>query len=260
MLVIQPVLMVAAAWGMVPLAKAIGCSRPQVGVMALAAGTSNNGFTLGAFLCYSVLDPPEAALAYATAFVTVTSFSIVVLFYPLARHYGQDPSDDGSTLKLILSTFTDLRAMPLYAGITGVILAITQTPFPDVIQQWWLLDVLFYVCSFGAYLGIGLRLRLGDSFALMKHHALLAGVKFVAIPLIAAVLLVLIGLTPWPLDRLGQQVVRIETAMPVAIMTVMLANLFHLDVRMASALWVWNTVVFIAVPLGVILWVYTNSV
>ena len=42
--------------------------------------------------------------------------------------------------------------------------------------------------------------------------------------------------------------------MPAGIIMVMLANLFGLDARMASVLWMWNTVMFLAIPLGVILW------
>ena len=49
---------------------------------------------------------------------------------------------------------------------------------------------------------------------------------------------------------------RIETVMPGGIIMVMLANLFHLDTRMASVTWMWNTLLFLVVPLPVILWLF----
>jgi predicted permease len=57
-----------------------------------------------------------------------------------------------------------------------------------------------------------------------------------------------------PLAPLGQKVVLVEAFMPVAIQAVMIANLFHLDGRMASTLWLVNTVLFALVPLPVLVW------
>ena len=37
-------------------------------------------------------------------------------------------------------------------------------------------------------------------------------------------------------------------------MIVMLANLFYLDTRMASAIWIVNTVLFVVIPLPIILY------
>ncbi len=254
LLVIQPLLMIFGACAVIPVAKVIGCTKKEIGTMALAAGMSNNGFTLGAYLCYSVLDPSNEALAYASALVTATTLSVVVIFYPVARYYSGVPSKHESTVRIVSGYFLDLRTTPLYAALTGVALAICQAPYPEFIEHWYVLDALVYICGFGGYFGIGLRLRLNHSLKYVKHHVLLAIIKFVALPLIAAILLSVIDLTPSPLGAIGRRVVQIEAATPVAIMTVMLANLFHLDVRMASVIWVWNTLFFVALPLPVILY------
>ena len=254
LIVIQPILLATAAYSMIPLAKLIGCTREQTGVMAIAAGLSNNGFTLGAYLCYSMLQPRNEALAYALAYVSITNASVVPLIYPLARHYGRLPEAGGSLPQLILKSYVDLRALPMYGALTGVVLAIVRAPFPEPIERWQLLHVLFYLGAFGGYFGIGLRLRLGDSTRYIKHHGLLFLIKFLAIPALALTALTLINLTPHPLANLAQQVVLLQATMPCAIIVVMLANLFHLDVRMASVIWLWNTALFIAVPLPVIFW------
>jgi len=255
LLAIQPVLMATTAYGMIPLARLIGCTRDQTGIMAIAAGMSNNGFALGAYLCYTLVKPADEALAYGLAFVSIMNASMVLLIYPLARHYGQPPKRDQSVASLVFHSYIDPRAAPMYAAVTGVVLAVMGAPFPEAIARWHLIDILFYLGAFGGYFGIGLRLRLGDSIGYLKHHCLLAVMKFAAAPAIVASVLWLISRTPWPLGTTAIQVAHIESATPTGIITVMLANLFHLDTRLASVAWVWNTLFFIAVPLPIIFWI-----
>ncbi len=270
LLVIQPVLMGLCAYGSIPLAKAIGCTRDQVGVIAVASGLGNHGFTLGSYLCYVLLDPPDEALAYSTAYAMVTNLSVVTLIYPLARYYGANSGahDGGGSSRspggsrtggpkpiavMMAENFLDLRAMPMYAALVGVGLAATDTAFPLWISRWHVLEVLFYLGGLGGYLGIGLRLRLGDSKRYLKHHVLVAGMKLMVMPLAAAALLWGISLTPRPVLPLMRQVVEIQAMTPCAIITVMIANLFHLDPRLASVVWVWNTVLFVGLSLPVVL-------
>lgn len=256
LLIIQPVMMCCSAYGMIPLARWLRCTDVQTGVMVIGAGLGNNGFTLGAYLCYSLLEPPQEALAYGLAFVSVQVASMVLLIYPLALHYGRSSSDSSprrSILQLILSSYLNARAATLYAAMIGVTLAVMRVPFPEVIDRWHLVSILFYIGAFGGYFGIGLRLRLGDTRLYGKHLILLGAIKFVLTPLVAVSVLWLIRLTPSPLDLVAQQVTIIESFMPAGIILVMLANLFGLDTRMASVLWVWNTLMFLAVPLWMIL-------
>ncbi len=253
---IQPVMMAVGAYGMIPVAKLLGCKGKQIGVMAIAGGLGNNGFTLGSYLCYSLLKPAEEALAYGLTFVFLTTVSVVPLIFPLARRYGDGDGSDEPFAKLVVRSYLDLRALPMYASLVGIALAVWAVPYPTKVSQWGIVDVLMYVGAFGGYFGIGLRLRLGDSAAYIKQHTTLAMVKFIVLPCVAGVLLWAVCLTPWPLGDLAQRVVWVQSTVPAAIITVMLANLFHLDVRMASVLWVWNTLVFVLVVLPVLFWMW----
>ena len=254
LLVIQPLLVALTAYGVIPLARRFGCSPRQVGVVAVGAGLSNNGFTLGSYLCYALLHPPEQALAYGIAIVMSMMAWTVPLIYPMARRFGSN-NDQSSVARLIVSSFLDIRALPLYAATTGATLAFTGVPFPDAVDRLHVIDVLFYLGALGGYLGIGLRLRLGDSLRFIKQHALLAVVKFAVAPAAVFVMLSAVAASPWPLDPLAASVVQIQATMPTAIVMVMIANLFNLDARMASNLWVCNTVLFVLIPLPVIVWV-----
>lgn len=253
--VLQPLIVAIAGYGVIPLARWLRCDRRQTGVVAIASGLGNLGFTLGGYLAYSMISPGDAALVYAITYVSIMQIAGVVLMYPIARYCGELPQDQRSTLRLIALSFVDIRAMPLYGALVGMVLAWSGTPFPQAVSRWHLVDVIFYLGSFGGYFGIGLRLRLGHSISqYLRQHALLTGMKYLFIPAITFAMLALVDLTPWPMDPVARKVVIVEAFMPTAIWTVMLANMFHLDVRLASAAWLWNTIAFMLIPLPVILW------
>lgn len=258
LILIEPILVAVPAFGVIPIARRMGCDNKQTGVIATAAGLGNLGFTLGAYLCYTLLGGPdgqgEAALAYAVGMVNLMAMSGVLMLYPLARHFGGQEADDPSIAKLIFKSFFDLRALMVHCAIVGVVLAYLRVPYPAVFDDYYLLDVLFYLGGFGGYFGIGLRLRLGDARRYVREHVLLAGIKFAGIPLVSISLLALINLTGTPLAPLGQRVVFVEAFMPVAIQCVMIANLFHLDGRMACTLWLVNTVLFALIPLPMLVY------
>ena len=253
LLLIQPVLMAAAAYGVIPLARWTGCTRPETGVMAVASAVGNHGFTLGSYLCYVLLVPSDHALAYSTAFATMTTICLVMIIYPLARRFSANPQAVGSWGQVLWRNFVDLRAMPMYAAFLGIVLAQSGVDRPEFVTRWHLVDVLFYAGGFGGYFGIGLRLHLAASARYLKQHAVVAIVKLMLVPAGAAALLWMLSQTGYPPSALASQVVQLQTAMPAAIITVMIANLFDLEPRMASALWVWNTALFAMISLPVIL-------
>ena len=257
LIAIEPLLVVIPAFAMVPIARWMGCDNKQTGVLATSAGLGNLGFTLGAYLCYTLLGADgqgDAALAYAVGQVNLMAMAGVLTLYPLARHFGEQPTGDISVTRLIVTSFLDLRALMVHCAIIGVLLAYYEVPYPAFLDQIHSKTILFYAGAFGGYFAIGLRLRIGDIRMYRREHALLALVKFVGIPLLSLGILSLVNLTPFPLAPLGQRVVLVEAFMPLAIQSVMIANLFHLDGRMASTLWLVNTVLFVLLPLPVIIW------
>jgi len=257
LILIEPLLVAVPAFAVIPIARKMGCDNKQTGVIAVSAGLGNLGFTLGAYLCYTLLgssaEQGDAALAYAVAQVNLMAMAGVLMMYPLARHFGGKHRGDMSITRLILISFLDLRALMVHCAIIGVVLAYMNVPYPGVIDDYYTIDILFYLGGFGGYFGIGLRLRLGDARRYLREHTLLAAVKFAGIPLLSVGILVAMNLTPVSLASLGQRVVFVEAFMPVAIQSVMIANLFHLDGRMASTLWLVNTVLFVLFPLPVLI-------
>lgn len=271
-LVIEPLLVVIPAFLMIPLAKAMKLKRNQVGVVAIAAGLRNSGFALGAFLAYAILPAgellrqqgaaaPDAieqlsieALAYGMLIVMTMSMAVVLFLFPIAQHFGDHREGDAPLPTLIYRSFVDWKAMLFYAAIAGIALAYLRVPFPTVVHDWHLLKALIFVGSATAYFGVGMRLHINQLRRHLRSHLLLAAVKFIGTPLTLLLLLVLIRMTglaePTPLLI---QTMILMALMPMAIQGVMVANLFHLDVRMAGSVWIVNTLIFLLVILPIVL-------
>jgi hypothetical protein len=174
-LLIVPGAVAVPVYAIIPLAKRVGCTRPQIGVMAIGAGIANGGATLGAYLCYCILRPdPEAALGFAQAFCSLQLILAVPLIYPVAQHFSTDEADRQPLPILLFTSIFNVRAIGLFAGVIGIALAAAGVPFPPAIKRFHVLDVMFYLCALGGYFGVGLRLRLGDSARHFPQHALLA--------------------------------------------------------------------------------------
>lgn len=271
-LLVVPLSVAVPAYLTLWLARVIGMSSRQAGVLVIAAGTGNSGFTLGAFLCYTLLPTPGLlaqatadgasahqltynALAYGVLTVMTMSASAVFLLFPLAYKMGDQGEDDLSLRTVMIRSFVNWKAMMFYLAAVGVTLAYLRVPFPEVVHDWYLLKILFYLGAGAAYFGVGLRLHLSQIRPHLKAHGLLAAIKFVALPLMTGALLLgasRIGVVEPPPPLMVQSLLLLSF-MPSAIQTVILSNLFHLDARMASSVWVVNTVLFFLLPLPVIL-------
>ncbi|MFK7789734.1 MAG: AEC family transporter [Phycisphaeraceae bacterium] len=275
-LAIEPLLVVIPAFLIIPLARAIKLERKQVGVLALAAGLRNSGFALGAFLAYSILPvgdllrqqvgpdgtlSPEqvdqlsiSALAYGVLIVMTMSMAVVIFLFPMVQHFASDEADKQPIGRIIYKSFVDWKAMLFYSSAAGIALAYLHVPIPAIVADWHIMKILIFVGSATAYFGIGMRLHFNHLRPHLKSHAILAIVKFIATPILTIGLLLIarnVGITPPP-AMLDQTFILIAF-MPTAIQTVIVANLFHLDARMAGSVWIVNALIFLCLVLPTIM-------
>ncbi len=250
---LQVSVVIVPALIMIPIARRIGAARGQIGVLAIAAGVCNIGFTLGGYLCYALVGPdPDASLGIVGAATSVLAVCIILFMYPLALHFGE--LDSGQSVgRLILRSLTGPPALPLYGAIVGVGLAVSGVEQPSVIADWHVKDIVLFTLTFGSHLGIGLRLRFRASPGDWKYQLVLALSVFGLTPAITFGFIALTGLLPWPMDPLAAKVMSVEAFMPAGVSCVMLANIFHLDSRLAASLWLWNTLAFLVLILPVML-------
>ncbi len=249
-LLFQPAML---AWGGLlgfAIAKTLRLSPDRTGVVILCTALSNQGFTLGAYLCYALLGGD--AMSYAITYTMSMNVCAVVMFYPIARHYGPEPNMP--IARLIIKSLLDVRAMTLYASAAGLTLSACHVPVPNWLTSGPLLETLFYLGALGSYTAIGLRLHFGKRTARKREHAALAVAKFIGMPAAALAALWLLDAAGLPIADAPRDVLVISAFMPTAIIAVITSNLFHLDARFASALWLWNTAAFVVCALPYLLW------
>ena len=234
--------------------KRIFKDRQECGLLGLSCTVGNHGVTMVGFVVYLLTGPQ--GLGLNTIYAVYTFFALVVVMYPIAMHFSPNTTGRPSPGKLLVKSMLDIRSVGLLTCLAGVVLSITQVPQPAFVAQFKLLDVAIYTVIVSANFAIGLRLhiphimeikRLVLSMLVIRHAAGLAiGLGFVG----------LISLTPFPLTGTSRIVVILQSSAPVGVMTVAVANMFHIHPQKASMLFVVSSLLYLAVGLPLTLLVY----
>lgn len=204
----------------------------------VSASLANHGFTMGGFLCYFFLG--EQGLGLSILLVLYFIPYVYGFIFPAARKASGQSGVAAGYLKNIV---TDPRSLPLFAMILAVFFNVSGIKRPDIyfpVETLLLFSIALYYLSLGINFS-GLEIR-----AFKKEHLCLAAVKFVIVPLITFLLLRLID-PPAPVSA----VIMIQAFMPAAIFSVVVSVLFKMDAKMASSLFVLNTLIFLLVILPV---------
>ncbi len=221
----------------------------DTGAYSYAAAHSNMGVTMGGFICLALFG--ENGLALTLIYATLWTVLMFGVFFPLAGAFAGRPVRFG--ISSFLGSLVDIRCISLPAILLGLGLNFAGVGRPDWIERWHLVDVLVCINNTVMFFVIGLTLYLSR----LKHHigvcVSLAVIKFVAAPAAALGMVVLVQAAGLQLDRLRINVMLVEAAMPTAVFAVVAANLYGLNARLASLLFVINTGVFLTLVLPVIM-------
>jgi len=201
------------------------------GAFIVTAMFSNVGLTYGAFVCYILLGELGAALGliYCLSFSPV--FYTVGFF--IGRHYGKQGGQ--SIGAVIADTWHEPQTRnPLLGFMLGGILNLAGAPRPGFVAP--LLDLLIPGATAIYLFAIGLSLSLTSVVRQSRRCLGLALIKFLISPGIALGLAWLVGLGGG-LQRPILQVLFVESTTPVAIMALIIPQLFDLDQDLANAGW-----------------------
>lgn len=225
---------------------------PHRGLFALAAGISNLGPTMGGFVVYLLYG--EAGLGRVGVYALMFTPMVVLLAYPVARHYSHH-MERVPLARLYVRSLLDWRSIGLPVVLVAIGLSALRVPRPELIGQWHVVDVLMYALLVAAYFSIGLRLHAADVWSLRRMVVGLGVLRFLVSPAVGVGLLAGAQLLPAGMrfGTLNANVVLIESFVPTAVTVVAVANMFHLSPRSASALFVANTIVYVV---GILPWVW----
>ena len=197
----------------------------------ISSSLANHGFTMGGFLCYFFLG--EKGLGLSIILVLYFIPYVYGFIFPSAKIASKRISENGRSLKNLI---LDPHNMPLFAMVLTIMLRISGIKRPAInfpIEALLLLSVSLY------YLSLGINFTSLEIKNLKKEHLSLAVIKFIAVPLTAFFIMRL--LNP---DQTVMAIIMIQAFMPAAIFSVVTSVLFNLDAKMASSLFVLNTLIF----------------
>jgi len=216
---------------LLPLTGLTGRSRQTF----LISGTlSNHGFTLGGFLCYMLLG--EIGLGYAIFLVLYFMPYVFGFIFPAARLAG---SRNGPGRTRWRDFVLAPQNVPLAALFAAIALGLLDVPRPLIAVP---LTPLMFISIGLYYFTLGITFRGVDIFRSFRPHVCLCLIKFILVPGSVWALLRLSAV-----DTCMQSVIMIQACMSTAIYSVITSLLFDLDERLASAMFVVNTVVCLVV-------------
>ena len=195
------------------------------------------------------------ALGLASLFFLLFPTIVVLLGYPVARHYGSHGPTQ-SLGRLLAKSLLDWRSMALPISLAGVGLSLGGVPMPAAVDEFRVVDVLVYAINVSAYFSIGLRLQVSQVPKLRGLIAGLAGTRFVLGLATGGLLIGVTFLTPWPLHGMALPVAIIQSCVSTAVTAVALTNMFNLRPAEASALFITNTILYLVLILPPFLWIY----
>jgi predicted permease len=210
----------------------LGLRGASVKTYLISSSLANHGFTMGGFICYLFLK--ETGLGLSSIFLIYFMPYTFMIIFTYARM-----GPGGPTLRSLGEFLRGFQNMPLYAALAALLLQFMEIPRPGIRPP---VDLLIMASIILYYWTLGLTFNLKDVLSLRREHLTLAAIKFLAVPGLAFLALRLAGL-----DRDVATVIQIESFMPAAIYSVVTAILFDLDTRLASSLFVINTLLFIVI-------------
>jgi predicted permease len=202
----------------------------------ISSSLSNHGFTLGGFLCYIFLG--EQGLGLSFIFISYFMIYLFLFIFPLA-----DLSTRGNInmVKNARAMIFSLKNMPLYAVCLALFLHLPRIMRPSIefpIDLFLIISIAVY------YLSLGMSFSFHYVKEIKRENLILSLIKFILIPLITLLILMQTGFS-----GAIKSVIAIQSFMPVAIYSVVTAILFGLDSRLASGLFVINTIIFLTIVL-----------
>jgi predicted permease len=227
-------------------------SRSDLGVYSYAAAHSNIGFTMGGFICFCLSG--ERALAYTLIYVLAWNVVMFAGFFPLAEVFSG--RHVRLTIGMIARNLLDVPSLMLAGTILGLVLNLTHVRRPGIVDRSHIVDILVVLSTAAMFFIIGLTLHVDRLAEWTRLHVSLAAVKYVISPLLGVAWIAVGRLLGLNISGLQREVLVIQSAMPMAMFVTIVANLYGLNARLATGLFVVNTALFLVFVLPIIVFVY----
>jgi predicted permease len=205
-------------------------------VFGLQAGMGNVGYTLGGAICFMLWG--IQGLAVEQIFCMMWPFFAFLFCFPIARHYAETGGGQACPtesrvwviLRTLRQSLLDLRSMPLYAATLGVVLNVADLPPPEFVHQWHLIDAMMVIGILLQFGSVGMTVKASRIPTFWKWALASASFKFILSPVLMLGAALALGMSGTPL-----YVCVLLAAMPTALYSVLMANLFGLNRDLANS-------------------------
>lgn len=233
-----------AAWilgGGIALAAArrLHLNRPQTGSL-YCCGTFTNIGAVGGLT--SLLFLGENSIALVALYRLCEEIYYFSISFPVARWFS--PLNSNAKLSFRAFRLDPILCIILCALATGFVLNIMGASRPEFCGP--LASGAMILATTLFLFAIGLSLRLSRLSCFLAPSLLVCAIKFVAVPLVIISLAAFIGFGDME-GGLPLRVVAILSSMPVAMTALVPPTLFHLDVDLANACWIFSTLGLVVV-------------
>ncbi len=216
------------------------------GTFLLSGTMANQGFTMGGLVCFMLLG--QEGLGLAQIYVIFLAPLTLLVVFPLANYYN--PRETGSSVWQVFGRgIWHPRTLAGAGLVAGLIFSSLKIPYPAWIKTCDLVKILIITGTFCYVAIIGVSFHFGRLQRYIRLYMTQSLVKFVIGPLLALLFICLFGLK---LDSAAGAVALVQGFMPSGVNTVLFSNLFGLNARMASALFVVNTAIFLLIILPIL--------
>lgn len=229
-------------------------------VFGLQAGMGNIGYTFGGAICFMVWG--LQGLAVEQIFTMMWPFFAFIFCFPIARHYGEAAAAAAGgqahsaippwrlILRTLRQSLLDLRSLPLYAATGGVVLNLAGLQPPESVNRWHVLPILMIVGILMQFGSIGMTIKAGRIPVFWKRALGGASLKFILSPLVMLGAALALGLSGMQLE-----VCVLLAAMPTAVYSILMANLFGLNRDLANTTFILtHAIAFAAMVPGMAVW------
>ncbi len=220
-------------------------NRQQTGSYIVCGGFTNIG-SLGALFCFMFLG--EKGFALVPFYKLFEELSYYAVGFPIAKSYGDDISGTPSFIRRLKTAAGDIFVLvAVFSICAGLMLNVSGISRPGVYAT---INTIFIpLAALLLLISIGLAMQFSSVKKFLKPGLMIAGIKFVLVPVFVVALGFLFGLNHID-DGLPLKVVLILSSMPVGFIAMVPPTIYRLDVDLANACWlITNAGLLIQIPL-----------
>lgn len=213
--------------------------RRQTGAF-YCCGTFTNLGAVGGLVCLLFLG--ENTIALVALYRLLEEVFYFSVSFPIARWYGESTPEASLGFKNF--KFNPVLGVILAALCSGICLNLGGIPRPAILAA--VASASMLVATIFFLFAIGLTLHLSRLFVFARAGLAICAIKFIGCPLVVVALAWAMGYGTFD-NGIALKTVAILASMPVAMTALIPPSLFHLDVDLANACWIFSTLGLIPV-------------